>query len=591
MSGTADVRIETDVLVIGGGLAGCLAAIRAAEGGDQRVSLVDKSNTLGSGCAAAGIDHLWGYIPPVHELMGYTLDDMAEDHRVGTAHGFFRRDLFDLVAGTMYERVLDLEKMGIRFRYEDGTAPGGFRIVEQFHSVPTTFNFDGAPLKTTLTREARKRGVQIVNRVQMTDLLRAQDQVAGAVGVHTRSGEIYEFRAKAVVLATGRSNRLSRNLCGFDFNTRMAAPLSGDGTSMAIRAGLPIISIEFLNNILGLGPCGNYNPNYGDPRNTVQPAARIIDGKGNVVVPRTRFYDWSAIGAEKWSPEVRQRWLAERKAWRGGRAGMVARTAAGEGPFFLDFEEATDEEIAYIEWSIGNEGRGTQFLRYFKGEEGAELRRNPQEYVGRWPREISGTAAKGLWVDRDLETELHNLFAAGDEVGGLPWQAGPGAIAQGWHAGARAAERAGSMGAAPQADDEPLRERRAACEEMRTRQVGFHWREVETGVQNLMDFYCGDIRSDGLLRRGLERLEDAKTAPLKAENPHELGRCLDVKSIIDNAELVLRSSLERKESRPVPFGFRRADYPEQDDAEWLVFLAARKGSDGEFHFARLPVDR
>jgi succinate dehydrogenase/fumarate reductase flavoprotein subunit len=270
---------------------------------------------------------------------------------------------------------------------------------------------------------------------------------------------------------------------------------------------------------------------------------------------------------------------------------MVARTAAGEGPFFLDFEEATDEEIAYIEWSIGNEGRGTQFLRYFKGEEGAELRRNPQEYVGRWPREISGTAAKGLWVDRDLETELHNLFAAGDEVGGLPWQAGPGAIAQGWHAGARAAERAGSMGAAPQADDEPLRERRAACEEMRTRQVGFHWREVETGVQNLMDFYCGDVRSEGLLRRGLERLEDAKAAPLKAENPHELGRCLDVESIIDNAELVLRSSLERTESRPAPFGFRRVDYPDQNDAEWLAFLAVRKGSDGAFRFAKLPVDR
>jgi succinate dehydrogenase/fumarate reductase flavoprotein subunit len=425
----------------------------------------------------------------------------------------------------------------------------------------------------------------------MCDLLISQGQVAGAVGVHTRSGEIFAFQAKAVVLATGRSNRLSRNLCGFDFNTRMAAPLSGDGTSMAMRAGLPIVSSEFLSNILGLGPCGNYNPNYGDPRNTVQPAARIVDGRGNEVVPRTRFYDWSTLGKEKWSPEVRQRWLADRKVWRGGRASMVARTAAGEGPFYLDFGQATDDEIAYIEWSIGNEGRGTQFLRYFKGEEGADLRRNPQEYVGRWPREISGTAAKGLWVDRDLETELHNLFGAGDEVGGLPWQAGPGAITQGWHAGAQAAKRAALMTAVPAGDEEPVRERREMCREMRSRRVGFHWREVETGVQNLMDFYCGDVRSEGLLRRGLERLEDAKAAPLKAENPHELARCLDLKSIIDNAELVLRSSLERTESRPTPFGFRRADYPDQNDAEWLAFLAVRKGSDGEFRFARLPVDR
>jgi len=109
------------------------------------------------------------------------------------------------------------------------------------------------------------------------------------------------------------------------------------------------------------------------------------------------------------------------------------------------------------------------------------------------------------------------------------------------------------------------------CSEILGRERGFYWKEVELYVQNLMDFYCGDIRGAKLLKRGLERLEYAKAAPLKAENPHELARALDVKSIIDNAELVLRSSLERKESRPIPFGFRRADYPEQDDKNWLCF--------------------
>ena len=81
------VVIETDVLVIGGGLAGCMAAIRAAEQDGLRVTLVDKSNTVRSGCTASGIDHLWAYIPPIHEKMGYTLDDMAEDHRQGIARG------------------------------------------------------------------------------------------------------------------------------------------------------------------------------------------------------------------------------------------------------------------------------------------------------------------------------------------------------------------------------------------------------------------------------------------------------------------------------------------------------------------------
>jgi len=583
------IPVETDVLVIGGGLAGCMAAIMASEE-EVRVTLVDKSNTIRSGCAASGIDHVWSYIPLIHEKMGYTIDDMAEDHRQGTAYGFFRKDLFYLVAGTMYERVLDLERFGINFRYEDSKAPGKFRVVPQFHSVPTSFNFDGEPIKPALTKELKKRGVDITNRVQMTDLITTDGQISGAVGVGTRTGDIYLFKAKVVILSSGRSNRLGRNPTGFDFNTRMPSPMSGDGTSMAIRAGLPIINIEFLSGIR-MAPCGNYNPNYGDPRNTVQPAARIIDGEGNVIVERTQFYDWENLGRERWTPEIRRKWIEERKMWRGRKSDLDQRVAKGEGPFYLDLSEATDEEKAYIEWSIKNEGKGTQFMRYFQDEEGADLRRNRQEYAGFWPRELSATAAKGVWVDKDLETEIRNLFAAGDEVGGLPWQASPGAFTQGWHAGEMAAKRAKAQKEFLPVSDEKLKVREEMCSEILNREVGFHWKEVEIGVQNLLDFYCGNVRSETMLKRGLERLEDAKAAPLKAENPHELGRCLDVKSIVDNAGLILRSSLERKESRPAPFDFRRAEYPEQDDENWLVFLAIRKEEDGEFTFSKIPVDR
>ena len=522
--------------------------------------------------------------------MGYTIEDMAEDHRQGIAYGFFRKDLFYLVAGTIYERVMDLERFGINFRYEDSKVPGKFRIVPQFHSVPTSFNFDGEPLKPTLTREAKRRGADIINRVQMVDLITTDGQISGAVGVGTRTGDIYSFKAKAVVLSSGRSNRLGRNPTGFDFNTRIPSPMSGDGTSMAIRAGLPIINIEFLSGNR-MAPCGNYNPNYGDPRNTVQPAGRIIDGNGNVIVSRTRFYDWEDLGREKWTEEIRRKWIEEAREWRRRRSDLAKRVSKGEGPFYLDFGEAADDEKAYIEWSIGNEGKGTQFLRYFQNEEGADLRRNSQEYAGFWPRELSGTAAKGLWVNKDLETEIRNLFGAGDEVGGLPWQAAPGAFTQGWHAGEMAAKRAKMQKAFLPVSQEKVKARREMCFEILNRERGFHWKEVEIGVQNLMDLYRGDVCMEEMLKRGLERLEDAKAAPLKAENPHELGRCLDVKSIIDNAELVLRSSLERRESRPIPFDFRRADYPEQDDENWCVFLAIRKEEDETFTFSRLPIER
>jgi adenylylsulfate reductase subunit A len=104
-----------------------------------------------------------------------------------------------------------------------------------------------------------------------------------------------------------------------------------------------------------------------------------------------------------------------------------------------------------------------------------------------------------------------------------------------------------------------------------------------------MDFYCGNVRNGAMLKRGIERLEDAKAAPFKAENPHELGRVLDVKSIIDNAELILRSSLERQESR-LPLGFVRADYPKQDDENWKVFLAIKKEENGDFTFKKIPIE-
>jgi succinate dehydrogenase/fumarate reductase flavoprotein subunit len=341
--------------------------------------------------------------------------------------------------------------------------------------------------------------------------------------------------------------------------------------------------MEFLSGRI-LAPCANYSPNYGDPRNTTQPAARIIDGQGNVLVPRTSFYDWENLGKEKWSLEVRKRWLEERRTIVEARRHMVAEQRNGGGPFYLDFSEATDEEAAYIEWSIRNEGKGTQFLRYFLGEEKADLRRNRQEYAGYSVRELSGYSSAGLWVNKDLETDVGNLFGVGDAVGGFPF----GAFAMGWHAGGMAAQRAREERELLPFRDEVVKARQGLCEDILGRNRGFYWREVETYVQNIMDFYCGDVRSEPMLRRGLERLEDAKSAPLRAENPHELARSMDVKSIIDIAEAVLRASIERKETRMAPTPFRRAEYPEQDDEHWLRFLVIRK-TGSEFKFFTFPV--
>jgi len=583
MNSTIEViPIETDVLVIGGGLAGCMAAIKASEYG-VRVTIAEKANTVSSGCAGTGIDHVWGYIPPIHQKMGWTMDDLIEDHSQGIARGLINKELLYLVVSESYDRVLDLERFGVNFRYEDSEIPGKFRIVHQFHSMPTTFNFDGRDLKLKLTHEAKKRGTTIINRVMVVELILTDGQVSGALGLGTNDGKIYFFKAKAVVMSTGRVNRLSRSVTGIWGNHRIPVNETGDGRAMALRAGLPIINMEFYSP--ANFSIGNYELNLGSPRNTVQPAASVVGPKGEVIVPRTYFYNWEKLRKEKVDgKESRRRFLATFQE----RPSYFQLHQQGGGPFYLDLTGGTEEEIRYIEWSIGNEGKGFLFLDYLKKQEGFDFRRDKLEWLPN-SREMAGTAASGLWVKNNLETDVKNLFAAGDDVGGVPWMCSPGAFTMGWRAGEMAAREAMKQKGFLAASGERLESVKRLCSTMTQSKNGLHWREVEMAVQNIVDHYAGDVRAAPMLSRGADRLKDIKqNVSFRAESPHEIMRCLEVRSVLDNAEMVLLASRERKESRKAPFGFFRADFPEQDDENWLAFIAL-KLEGKEFKFSKIPI--
>ena len=583
MNSTLEViPIKTDVLVIGGGLAGCMAAIKASEYG-VKVTIVEKANTVSSGCAGTGIDHVWGYIPPIHQKMGWTIEDLIEDHSQGIARGLINKELLHLVANESYDRVLDLERFGINFRYEDSKIPGKFRIVHQFHSMPTTFNFDGRDLKLKLTREAKKRGVTIINRVMVIELISTNGQVSGAVGVGTNDGKIYFFKSKAIILSTGRVNRLSRTVTGIWGNHRIPANETGDGRAMALRAGLPVINMEFYSP--ANFSIGNYEINLGSPRNTVQPAASVVGPNGEMIVPRTYFYDWEKLGKEKVdAKESRQRFLATFRE----RPSYFQLHQQGGGPFYLDLTGGTEEEIRYIEWSISNEGKGSLFLDYLKNQERFNFRRDKLEWLPN-SREMAGTAASGLWVDNHLETEIKNLFAAGDDVGGVPWMCSPGAFTMGWRAGEMAAREAMNQKGFLTGREDKLELIKRLCSNMTQNKEGIHWREAELAIQTIMDHYAGDVRAAPMLNRGAERLKDIKhSVSFRAESAHELMRCLEVRSVLDNAEMVLMASRERTESRKAPFGFFRADFPEQDDKNWLAFLALKLEGE-EFKFSKIPI--
>ncbi len=563
------VAVKTDVLIIGGGLAGCMAAIKAAESGLD-VTIAEKANTLSSGCAGTGIDHTWGYYPPVHQTIGWTLDDLVEDHTQMIANGLIDKELLRLVASEMYARVLDLEKFGVNFRYKDSKWPGNFRIVNQFHSIPTTWNFDGVDLKIKLTREAKRRGVKIINRLMVVDLLVSDGQIGGAVGFETRTGTVYLIQAKSVVVSTGRVNRLSRTLTGVWGNHRVPANETGDGRAMALRAGVPIINMEFF------GPprysIGNFELNLGSPRNTVQPAASVVGPTGEAIVPRTELPDWEKLRSEKFNfAERRKKFVAERTQ----PTPYHQMHDRGEGPFYLDITNGTEYEISYIEWSISNEGKGSFFLDYLKKQEAFDFRKDKLEWLPN-TRELAGTAASGLRVNKNLETDIPGLFGAGDDVGGVPWMCSPGAFTMGWKAGEMAAQAAQRQ----KRSVEISRENKGCVDRLCLRAVpkhqGVSWQEAELTIQNILDYYVSNVRSELMLKRGAERLAELrKLLSFRAENPHEIAKCLEVESLLDNADMIVRGSLERKESREVPFGFQRVDYPKQDDGNWLAFLALK----------------
>ncbi|MDG6997350.1 MAG: FAD-dependent oxidoreductase, partial [Nitrososphaerota archaeon] len=310
------VVVQCDVLIVGGGIAGCMAAIKASEH-RSNVVLIEKANTRSSGGAWGGIDDIPVYVPEFHRSRGYAIDNLLQEHCEAVG-GLLNKRVQRLILEQSYDRLLDWERFGIKIR----DSQGQLRMVKKEEkNLPVWVAVEGRTIKPILTKEMRKRGCKILNRVMAIDILVKANRVAGAVGVSTREEKVFVFLAKSVILATGMTSFIYRNSSGVLYNT-IYPNQTGDGRAMAYRAGVELVGMEF--KFVRSGPV------------PLQRGARGASFVGGFFVDR---YGNKLDGDPSYDPAK----ISEMK--RNGR-----------GPIFLDCSECTESDLGLTRENLMNEG-------------------------------------------------------------------------------------------------------------------------------------------------------------------------------------------------------------------------------------------
>jgi succinate dehydrogenase/fumarate reductase flavoprotein subunit len=514
--------IECDVLCVGGGIAGLMAAIRASELG-ANVVVAEKGNAHYSGCGRRGNDHFETWIPEVHG----SDKERFIDELLKTAKGeiLIGRDILRAQFGKAFEIVQLWDEWGIPMRREGTWEFAG-------HAFPgrmmTHIKYEGRFQKTVLVQQARKRGATIMNRIMVNDLLRAGDRVVGAVGVHTREDEVYVFRAKVVILGTGKCSRLYQGLTpGMMFNDGHGGVQTGDGRAMAYRAGAELMNVEMPQRHIG----PKYFAKFGQA--TWVGVLRDAEGKpvGPFVSEPDRRYGDIVMEVNKLAPEQ----YGER----------------GQGPVYMDCTGISDSDAAYMRhWHIHE---GNISLVNHMDDEGIDPQKHPIEF-STYPLRGGGL----IVANEKAETSIPGLYAAGDEAMGDI----SAAATFGWISGDNAALYAQSI---EFGDVETARPTVIALEsridDLRGRVNGPDWEEANIALQQVMTDYAGKVRNEARLLQGLahlRRLRQKVDTEMMARNQHELGRCLEVDNLFDVGQLTFLAALDRKESRGL---HNRPDYP------------------------------
>jgi succinate dehydrogenase/fumarate reductase flavoprotein subunit len=520
--------IESDVLCVGGGIAGLMGAIRAREMGAS-VVVAEKGNALYSGRGRSGNDHFWCYIPEVH---GSDIESFLKECLKGPKLRIMQSGTSMKVLRTFLENSFEVVKLwdswGIPMKYGGKWEFAG-------HSFPgdifTHLKYKGHRQKKILTNKALEKGATIVNRAMVFDLLYDNNGVFGALAIDTREEKLLVFLAKSVILGTGVVERLYPSpVPGWMASTPGCLSLTGDGRAMTYRAGGTLVGPESPKRHMGPRYFGRYG------QATWVGVLRDPHGK--------------PIGPYVTKPDRRY-----------GDMTMEARSTiledylkSGRGPVYMDCRGISNEDYEYMMEAFVHEGL-TAMVNHLKEEE-IDLRKHPVEY---------GTyhiypEAK-IWINEMAEASVKGLYAAGDES---IVSIGPAAT-YGWLAGASAAASALNTDApGAEAARAHIETKGSMIHEMLSRRQGPDWKETNIALQQIMQDYAGFVRTETLLTAGLSyvrRLREKATSTMVAGNRWELTRALETLNLLDLGELAFLAARERKETRAL---HNRPDYPLTD---------------------------
>ncbi len=533
------IQMSCDLLVIGGGIAGCQGVLRAREiDPNLKVILVEKADIVRSGCTAAGVNAINAYLS-----LGETPQSYTEYVKKDSA-GLIREDLTYSIGERLNRMVEKLDQYGVPFmKDQNGYVVRGKRSIK----------VNGENIKPILAEKVNDSDIVVLNRVVASNYIVEDGRVKGVYAFSIRSQKFYYIQAKAVLCATGGVSGIYKpNNPGSCRHKMWYSPFNtGAGLAMGVRAGAEMTTFEMRFIALRV-------------KDVIAPTGTLAQGVGAVQVN-----------------EIKQKYMVkyQDRSTPNRLFATVKENREGRGPCYLDLSHITQKDAERLRVSYLNMSPGI-VLKW--ADEEFLAHENPVEIDGTEPYVVGGHGQAGYWVDSKRATTLEGLFSAGDVTGGSPKKYVSGCMAE-----AEIAVESALETISAQTEDDLSEVPIQAVKDEFDRVM---WPLTdpsgailpimyEERLQKLMDEYAGGISTyyelseQRLLiaRKRLKVLSRDIWHHAYARNLHELMNYHEVLDRVLLAHVLVEHLIYRKETRWKCYQ-ERVDYPERDNKHWKKFV-------------------